>query len=134
MLRYRTFPTTADLGVFVYGKSPEEVFENLAYALRKIVGGNKKLAGSGEKTIKLDFPSLEMGFFLWASELLFLYDTEKILPSRARVRLSSTDLQARVLEGKLLSPPQVYIKAVTMHRLSFMKIKGRWRASLVFDL
>ena len=134
MLRYRTFPTTADLGIFVYGENPEEVFENFAYALRKIVGGKKKLKGAGERTIKLDFPSLEMGFFLWASELLFLYDTEKILPSSARVELSSTGLQARVLGGKLLSPPKTYIKAVTMHRLSFRKINSRWRASLVLDL
>ncbi len=134
MLRYRTFPTTADLGLFVYGESPEEVFENFAYALKKIVAGNGKLIPTGNRTIELELPSLEMGFFLWASELLYLYDSEGLLPERAEVRIHGSNLRGEILLGEFRKTPQVYIKAVTMHKLTFEKRGRRWRASLVLDL
>ncbi len=134
-MKYRTFPTTADLGVFVYGASCQEVFQNLAYALRKIIGGRKKLKPSGEKIVELEFPNLETGLFLWASELLFLYDSQSLLPIRVEIiELQPNALKAKLQLGKLQGPPQLYIKAVTMHRLQLKKLKGRWRASLVLDL
>ncbi len=134
-MRYRTFPTTADLGVFVYGKTREEVFENLAYALRKVIAGRKKLHPAGAEIITLEFPSLEMGLFLWASELLFLFDFRRLLPLKAKItQLGQGSLRAEVELGKLKSTPSLYIKAITMHRLSLEKTGGRWRASLVLDL
>ncbi len=135
MLKYRTFPTTADLGLFVYGESPKEVFENLAYALRRIIGGRKTLRPSGKETLTLKYPDLETGLFLWSSELLFLYDSRGVLPLKTKIlKLQPRALKAEVNLGKLQGPPQIYIKAITMHRLQLRKIRGRWRASLVLDL
>ena len=137
-LRYRTFPTTADMGVYIYGRTHEELFKNAALAFSAIVKGKEVLKPSSEKEITLESPSLETLLFLWLSEFLYFYDTSLFLPVEVRgikiLEKKGFSVWSRIAFGKLLRTPEVYIKAITMHQIKIEKRKGLLRAKVVLDL
>ena len=69
----------------------------------------------------------------WLAELLFLAETEDLVPERADdLRLDGNRLRARV-EGRR-GAVRPYVKAVTYHGLVSEPADGGWRARVVLDV
>ncbi len=134
-MRYRTFPTTADMGVVIYGADERELFENAAYAFRRIVAGDRCIKPKERRKVELEFSGYEMGLFMWMSELLYLYDSSLFLPARVHIKQLSEEGLKATLEGERKEfKPKVYIKAVTMHNLKIEKGKKGLKARMILDL
>ncbi len=123
------------MGIFIYGKSLKEIFKNATFALRRIIGGRKKLNPEGERKINLVFEKIEIGLFLWLSELLFFYDSEFLLPINVKMmEIGKNNLDSTLNVGKLGGTPQNYIKAITLHRINIENRREILRARIILDL
>jgi len=123
------------MGVFVYGSDIKEIFLNSAYAFRKIVGGRRKLTEKFTRKISLQSENYETLLFLWLSEFLYLYDSQRLLPMEINdFTLKDYSLEATVKTGILNSSPLIYIKAITMHKIAIERRNGKLRARVIFDL
>lgn len=69
----------------------------------------------------------------WLSELVFLVETQGLLPQRVeRLELRGEQLEASV-SGRRCSPPHL-VKAVTYHRLEMTERDGVWEGTVILDV
>ncbi|MEZ5100894.1 MAG: archease [Thermoleophilia bacterium] len=68
----------------------------------------------------------------WLEELLFLAETEGLVPEAARLRLAPGSL-AGVVRGRL-ADARPLVKAVTYHRLEVAQDDAGWHARVVLDV
>jgi len=126
------------MGVYIYGKTIEELLKNAAAAFSSIITGRCRLKTAMEKKMSLQSASLETLLFLWLSEFLYLYDASSILPTRVEeMKISKNkglSLEAKVSFGVFSKTPNVYIKAITMHQIKVEKRGKKLRARVVLDL
>ncbi len=143
---YEFVPHTADLKMFAYGITFEELFRN---ALRGMFASVKPqgplISYHGDEvqvshyTVehKLVVRSTERETLLidFLSDCLYLADTHNEAYFDATFsELSETELEAIIFGVPVTGFEVVEIKAVTYHDLQFESIDGVWRATLVFDI
>ncbi len=128
---HRWIDHTSELGLEVEAESEAEVFSEAALALAEILGDEPRgrprrrdvrLAASDRATLLAD----------WLGELVYLAETDALLPERASVTLRDTRLRATV-EGRTATP-RYLVKAVTYHDLELTRRDGVWRATVVLDV
>jgi len=136
--RYRVIDHTADLTVYFYGRSPEEVFINAGKVMFELMLDGRPNGKQEERLLEITGVDREDVLVQWLSELLFLYESRNQALSGAEIEsLSSTGLRARL---KLVSfDPAIVgvkteIKAVTYHQAEFRPSKSGWQARVTFDL
>jgi len=146
-VRFEILDHPADIGLRVWGRDRKELFEHAAVAFgRMIVGDGGPADGSAppppgaarstHRDMELRAEDTASLFVEWLREILYLLDTEMILPVAARVdALSETELRATV-EMRPLDPErcQVAPKAVTYHQLSVAETAEGWQADVYFDI
>jgi SHS2 domain-containing protein len=127
---YRFVEHTGELELDLEAGSAEGV---LAEALRAFC----ELAGTGagpavEREVELDAPDTPALLAAWLDELLFLAETEQLLPVDAELAVSGSSVAGtmRLREGE----PRPLVKAVTLHRLRFRPENGVWRGRVVLDV
>jgi len=138
MPRFRTIDHTADLGIYFYGKTPEEVFIHAGAVLFELMIKARPGAGEIRKQVILEGSDLGDLLVRWLSELLYFFFVQKQVMTGAEIKsLSDTRLEAEV---KLVPfDPAAHeiineIKAVTYHQLEFKPGKRGWRARVIFDV
>jgi SHS2 domain-containing protein len=129
---YRWVDHTAELELAVESSSEEGVFADAVAALGELLG-----EAPGGATVRFEVaaraPDRAAVLADWISELVFLAETESFVPERV-VALSVGDGSARgVVEGRRAEPRQL-VKAVTYHGLSFDRVNGGWKATVVLDV
>jgi SHS2 domain-containing protein len=127
---YRFVDHTSELELELEAESAERVLEEALAAFAELAG-----SGDGdvvEREIVLDAPDLPALLASWLDELLYLADTEGLLPESAELELTGPRLTGRVRlrQGK----PRPLVKAVTLHRLRFRRDNGVWRGRVVLDV
>ncbi|MDQ3865453.1 MAG: archease [Actinomycetota bacterium] len=122
---------TSELGLEVEGESETEVFVEAALALAEVLGDDPRgepkrhdveLAATDRATLLAD----------WLGEIVYLAETDGLLPERASVALRESRLRATV-EGRTATP-RYLVKAVTYHGLELTPRDGVWRATVVLDV
>jgi SHS2 domain-containing protein len=107
------------------------VFAEAALALAELLG-----EGSGEelvRRVRLDAPDRAALLVEWLEELVFLCETEGLVPERVEeLELGQTSLQATVAGHA--ATPRTLVKAITYHDLAFERRGGEWFARLVLDV
>jgi SHS2 domain-containing protein len=68
----------------------------------------------------------------WLDELVFLAETEGLVPERADLALEGLELSALVRGRR--GDPRPLVKAVTLHRLRLKHEDGVWRGRVVLDV
>lgn len=132
----------ADIAFRVRGKGPEELFSAGARALVSIMLHN---AESVRPLESIDFsceaPELDILYFDFLSEFIFLKDSSKmiLLPERVRVERSGNGYTCScTATGERLDRTRhtfaVDIKAITMHRLVIEQNSDGWSATVVVDV
>lgn len=135
--KFDFFEVTADIGVRVWGKDIDELFENAAIAvtslminpnlMKKII--EKKLIVTGN-----DLPSLLIN---WLTELLIIRDSEGILFSSFEVEISKEgkSLNARVFGDHFIGKNlEMDVKAITYSLFKLEKINGDFYSQFVLDI
>jgi len=133
---------TADVGIKARGATLTELFENAARGMFSVIAGEgyKAQGSKVEKKIDLDknrdsFEEILVG---WLSELLYIFNREKIYFSDFRVlSLNDSALKAEVSGVNIdLYQSDIYteIKAVTFHNLKIEEDVDGFSCTIIFDV
>lgn len=135
---YIVLDHTADLGVEIKGTSLINLFENASRTLMYLILGAAKAGKTQKKKISIDGDDLADLMVRYLSEILYLFEVEKLVVDSIYI----PTLSPKQLEGSLtLFPfdPETHeilteIKAVTYHQIEVNDRNGLWTARVIFDL
>lgn len=139
MLKYRTIRHTADKAICAWGRNLPELFENAAYGTFSLIAEIRTLKPEISKDVNLSY-SEDISLLLvdWLSELLYIFDSEKILFCRFKVHSIDEKGIKSTCEGINIRPGirwrGSYVKAVTYHNLKVEQTKKGYRALVFFDV
>ncbi len=136
--RYQLIDHTADAGVIAYGSDLPEAFASAARAMFEIVADLRHVGEGTCREVELSAGDIEALLVEWLSELLFLFDAERLLLSRFDVH-SLRDLRLRAtVYGEEIDLKRhrlkTGIKAITYHQLQVECDGAGCRARVIFDL
>jgi SHS2 domain-containing protein len=127
---YRFVPHTAELEIELKSESAEGVLMEALHAFAELVGPAD--GDPVERPIALEAADLPALLAAWLEELVFLSETEELVPDGADLELSGLRLTG-VVRGRRGEPRPV-VKAVTLHRLRFQQRDGAWTGRVVLDV
>ncbi len=135
---FRTFDHTADVGIEAEADSREELFAEMARALFSlIVERPEAIEPLRQVTVELPPDDDDYLLFDWLNELLFRFDTDRLVFGRFEVRLDESGLHGTVA-GEPLDPARHQlgheVKAITYHELRLWEENGRWKARVIVDI
>lgn len=127
---YRWVEHTAELELAIEAGSEQEVFADALAAYAELVGP----AGGPPAAHDVDVEAPDRAALLaaWLEELVFLAETEGLVPERAELTLRPGGLHARVTGSR--GDPRHVVKAVTYHDLELSPAGTGWRARVVLDV
>ncbi|MBU0604907.1 MAG: archease [Candidatus Omnitrophica bacterium] len=138
MKRYEQFPHTADIGVRVYGKDPEELFENAAFAMFDIIADLENLSGDTVEDFELEAPDRDALLVAWLDELLYIFYTKQLIFYKFQIEeLTGTRLKARATGrpvGANRNRLKTEIKAATYSGLKIKASDGACEVEIIFDV
>jgi SHS2 domain-containing protein len=127
---YRFVEHTAELELELEAGSAEGVLEEALRAFTELAG-----CGEGdpvEREIDVEAPDLPALLAAWLDELLFVAETERLLPDEADVAVRGARASG-VIRGRR-GDARPLVKGVTLHRLRFRRENGAWRGRVVLDV
>ncbi len=138
MKRYEQFPHTADIGIRVYGKDPEELFANAAFAMFDTIADLEGLKTSVTQTFDLKAENREELLVNWLDELLFNFYTKQIIFSEFKImELSEKHISAEA-SGRSIGANRnrlkTEIKAATYSDLKIKKTDKGYEVEIIFDV
>jgi SHS2 domain-containing protein len=127
---YRFVEHTAELELELEADSAEGVLEEALRAFRELAGpaDGQRI----ERAVELEAGDAPALLAAWLDELLYLADTEGLVPERAELAVRGTHVTG-VLHARR-GEPRPLVKAVTLHRLRFRREDGVWRGRVVLDV
>ena len=138
MKRYGLLDHTADIGIIVSGRDVCEAFGNAAYAMFDMLTDISKIEEKDGLDLQVSAGNVEELLVAWLDELLYRYETERLICSRFVINdVSDTSLCASVF-GEKIDPARheirTEIKSVTYHQLKVEKTDAGWNAQVIFDV
>jgi SHS2 domain-containing protein len=127
---YRFVDHTAELEVELESESAEGVLEEALRAFRELTGPAK--GDEIERPVSVQASDLPALLASWLEELVFLAETEGLVPESADLALDGFELSGVVHCRR--GEPRPLVKAVTLHRLRFRPENGLWRGRVVLDV
>lgn len=133
---------TADVGIKAWGITLTELFENAAKGMFHIIScGKGPLKGERVKKnleIKNNTDTLEDLLVSWLSELLYIFNKEKICLDNFKIAgLNNSGLSAEI-EGSSIDLYQsnnyTEVKAVTFHNLKIEEDVEGFNCAIIFDV
>ena len=135
---FELFEHTADLGLRVRAGTLEELLREAARGLLAMLIANPAAVRAVQvKTFELR--SEEPGFLLfnWLNELLYAFETEKLLLVEFDLRLEAGELRA-TCRGEPMDAARHQmeheVKAITYHGLRVEQNATGWEAELIVDI
>lgn len=136
MKKFEILEHKADLKIRAFGKTKEELFENMMLGMFEGARYEKNLKPQISK-VKIKISSLNL-FFLFVdflSEVLYLCETRREVYEKVNFKKFSENKISAILSGKKLKRIGVQIKGVTHHDLDIHQRKdGIWQATILFDI
>lgn len=128
---------TADVGLRIFGDTPEEVLEAAALGLTTLEGA--WYPGEGrERSVQVEAPDLPALLVAWLDELLYLRDAEDAVFGGFAVDVSEHGPR---LEARVRTAPRgdrvlesAGVKAATYHGLRFQRKNAGWMADVYLDV
>ena len=138
---YEVIDHTADIGIKARGKSLEEVFKAVAKGMFDLIAKDDNIEPREAKSIEIEIDDLIILFKRWLEELLFIFDTEKLVFSKFQIQIDKKNnfykLKA-VVYGEKYNPEKhgsgVEIKAVTYHMMDIWEEDNYVYARVLFDI
>jgi len=135
---FELFEHTADLGLRVTANSLEELLVEAARGLLAMLVANPEAVQPvQEKTVHLSADDSNYLLFDWLSELLYAFETDKLLLSTFELRLNNNELSA-VCRGEPMDSSRHQmeheVKAITYHGLKVEQSADGWQAEVIVDI
>ena len=135
---FELFEHTADLGLRVTAHSLDELLVEAARGLLAMLVANPDTVRPvQEKAFHLSADDNSLLLFDWLSELLYTFETDKLLFSKFDLRLHDDQLSA-VCRGERVDfsrhQMEHEVKAITYHGLRVEQSAEGWQAELIVDI
>ncbi|MCA9246275.1 MAG: archease [Planctomycetales bacterium] len=135
---FEIFDHTADLGIRVAASDVDALFAEAGRALFAVIVGEGANLDCRERVeIRIAGNDREYLLLDWLSELLYLFETRKLLLGQFDVHVDDRGLTAEV-RGEPIDPArhnvEHEVKAITYHGLRIETIDGRWQAEVILDI
>ena len=145
MRKFKFIEHTADVGIIAYGKNLPELFINAAYGMFSIITDVRKITDNRVQItdVKVRANNLEELLIVWLNELLYQYNTKRVLFAQFKIKKITGKILAAQIRGEKIDsskhPINAEIKAATYHQLKIQKNIGknrtvRWQAEVIFDV
>src|SRR5262245_56788672 len=135
---FELFEHTADLGLRVTAKSLEELLIEAARGLLAMLVANPDAVRPVQERA-VDLPADDSSYLLfdWLSELLYAFETDKLLFSALELKLINNELSA-LCRGEPMDSSRHQmeheVKAITYHGLKVEQADNGWRAEVIVDI
>lgn len=137
MKKFEQIDISGDVGLRVYGKSREDLFENAAAGMFSLITDTSEIKETEQRKIILKIDNCEDTFVQWLNELIFLFDTYGFTGKAFRIIIKDDEFRAEV-SGSIFDPEKdqrkLLIKAATYHNLSVRETNSLWEATVIFDI
>lgn len=135
---FEIFSHTADLGLRIRAADREALFADAARALFSVIVANlDEVRPTEEVVLEVAGRDLEYLFVDWLHELLFVFESRRLLLSEFAVRFDSRGLRA-VVRGEPIDPErhnlEHEVKAITYHGLRVSQTTEGWEAEVIIDI
>ncbi len=137
---YTLIDHTADLGMRVYGNSPEQLFENAALAVADLLVSGAAAPGRLVESVPVSAEGDDPADLMvrWLGEILYLFQGESLIVTKVRVHGLEAGSVQGTAEAVRFDPERHEvlndIKAVTYHQIEVLQRDGRWEAQVIFDV
>ena len=131
---HRWIEHTSELQLELHARSEADIFRRAVHALRELLEEDEPATGERvERTVEAE--ATDRGALLaeWLAELVFLAETEGLVPDEARDLVVGEDTVTAVVVGRTCEPRHL-VKAVTYHDLELHRDSDGWRANVVLDV
>jgi len=135
---FELFEHTADLGLRVSANSLEELLTEAARGLLAMLVANPDAVRPvQEKRFQLPAEDSSYLLFDWLSELLYAFETDKLLFSAFELQLHNNQFFA-ICRGEPMEPARHQmeheVKAITYHGLKVEQSPDGWHAEVIVDI
>ncbi|HEX2964665.1 MAG TPA: archease [Syntrophorhabdaceae bacterium] len=131
---YRIIDHESDIGFEVQAHTLEELFRNASEALFSIIVEN--VASEPDAERRFTIPSEPDSLVVFLNELLYLWDTDKFVPSSVDIAQRETSLEIDTRGILLQNDNRILgsVKAVTYHKFSVTERDGLLKATFIVDV
>ncbi|MBI2825804.1 MAG: archease [Planctomycetia bacterium] len=135
---FEVFEHTADLGLRVIAPDLETLFVDAARGLFSTIVANLEDVRPVQQ-IDIHVPGHEREYVLfdWLNELLYTFETSRLVLCQFQVRLTDQGLEGTA-RGEPLDPARHVlaheVKAITYHELKVEQTESGWRAEVIVDI
>lgn len=135
---HEVFEHTADLGLRVEAATREQLHSEAAVGLFEIIAGDlTQIRPQAEQSFRIDGDDPAYLLFDWLSELLYRFETERMLFRSFVVNFDAHGLQGTA-RGEAFDPSRHSlaheVKAITYHRLAVARSPAGWAATVIVDI
>jgi len=135
---YETFEHTADIGIRVRAADLNGLFEDAARGLFAVLVANPEAVRPvQELSFRIEAQRLDDLLHDWLAELLFAFDTRRVLLGEFRAEVLEDRVEA-LARGEPIDPQRhqldMEIKAITYHELKVERDGDGWLAEVIVDL
>lgn len=132
------FEHTADVGMRVWGRTLEELFQQASLGLVSLWVESGSIQAKQTRFIRLHASSVSELLRMWLTELIGRFDIDQFVPAKQEfLKLTETQMVAQI-EGEPFDPSRhisgVEVKGVTRHQFDVSHRHNRWEAQLIFDV
>lgn len=136
---FEVFDHTADIGIFAFGRTLEELFANAALGMFAQIWEFDPLPElTVSREITAEAPDRELLLQTWLANLLFVHDVEDLLFGKFEISLAAETLAGGRAYGVPMDSAanrlKTQIKAVTYHSLAISETDDGYRATILFDV
>ena len=128
----------ADLGIRASGRTLRESFENAARGLLYVILESGSVRSSSRRTVRLQGSAAGHLLVRWLSEVLYLYDAERFVPSDFHILEFSDTLLKAEISGEEFDDRRhkrkLDVKAITYHQLRLEEIGGEYQITVYVDI
>ena len=90
--KFEIIDHTADLGIKAYGKTLEETFSTAARVMFNLIAKDDNIEEKETREIEIEEEDETFLFKKWLEELLFVFDTEKLVFSRFDIKIEKKNI------------------------------------------
>jgi SHS2 domain-containing protein len=136
---YETFEHTADLGLRVRAADLNGLFADAGRGLFSLMVANLDAVKPVEEvSLAVVGEDLDYLLFDWLNELLYLFETRRLVLAEFKVRVDALGVRATA-RGEPFDPsrhqPEHEVKAITYHELNVdQEQDGSWLAEVIVDI
>lgn len=135
---YEAFAHTADLGLRVRARDLDELFADAAAGLFSLVVNDVPSdPDATECRFEIEGSRLDLLLLDWLNELLYVFDSERMVLGSFEVEVGSAGLRATA-RAKPLDPDRHgllrEVKAITYHGLKVEQDGKQWLAEVIVDI